>query len=80
MSTEYRNKYMNKVMADATRYVVVGGTQIGLQPYIKSRLRHYGMLNKYLPHDFKKDDVVKILEQQHDNNKDDQTETSGTEG
>jgi hypothetical protein len=81
MSTEYRNRFMTKVMAEFTQYIRGGGGYTGAEPYLKHRMKHYGMLNRYLPPDFKKDDVVKALESDsNDNSKSLETTTSNHTG
>lgn len=71
MSKEYRQRFTEKIAAEANAFLlaggVVGGPQ-GLHSFIKRRAKHYGITNKYLPPDFKRDMNIES------------TNASGTEG
>ena len=78
MSAEYRNKYMTKVFAEFALAIKGGLPYTFAQQFLKQRMKHYGMLNKYLPHDFKRDEIVKALE--NDNNTNDSPPSSSNSG
>lgn len=61
MSKEYRQRYSAKIASEANEFLANGGLfggPDGLHKFIKRRSKHYGIDNKYLPPDFKKDQTI----------------------
>ena len=76
MSKEYYNRYVNKVMNEVVTEVKQKLMPIQAIPlFIRRRMRHYGLHNKYLPPDFKQF-VVDPLPTETETNDIKQVETS----
>ena len=62
MKLTYKAKYVDKVSMETTEFLAktahlfsnATDAITGAMAFTKRRLRHYGLLNKYLPPDFKK--------------------------
>ena len=71
MSKDYRTIYSQKIANETNTFLrsggVAGGYE-GMHAFIKRRAKHYGIDNKYLPPDFKRDMEIES------------TNASGTEG
>ena len=58
MSKEYRNRYIQKVMTETAEAIRSGFLlRQFVESYLRDRMKHYGIYQKYLPMDFKLDAV-----------------------
>jgi len=60
MSAEYRQRFVDKISQEATEFLASTSwanpevARRSALAFIRRRIRHYGLQNKYLPPDFKK--------------------------